>query len=151
VYAAVVASRLGVVLAIVGGVAVGVLVVGLLLRFPPLITTALALLGAEYAVLFVVRGDTVDVRAPLYGAAFLVTAELAFGALELRAGRSEPMLAPRRAAMLVLVAVGSVVTGLIVLAAAATPLDGGVALEAIGVVAAVGLLVALGRVAVRPR
>jgi hypothetical protein len=151
VYAAVVASRLGVVLAIVGGVAVGVLVVGLLLRFPPLITTALALLGAEYAVLFVVRGDTVDVRAPLYGAAFLVTAELAFGALELRAGRSEPMLAPRRAAMLVLVAVGSVVTGLIVLAAAATPLDGGVALEAIGVVAAVGLLVALGRVAVRSR
>lgn len=150
-YAAVVASRLGVVLAIVGGVAVGVLVVGLLLRFPPLITTALALLGAEYAVLFVVRGDTVDVRAPLYGAAFLVTAELAFGALELRAGRSEPMLAPRRAAMLVLVAVGSVVTGLIVLAAAATPLDGGVALEAIGVVAAVGLLVALGRVAVRSR
>jgi hypothetical protein len=151
VYAAVFASRLGVVLAIVGGVAVGVLVVGLLLRFPPLITTALALLGAEYAVLFVVRGDTVDVRAPLYGAAFLVTAELAFGALELRAGRSEPMLAPRRAAMLVLVAVGSVVTGLIVLAAAATPLDGGVALEAIGVVAAVGLLVALGRVAVRSR
>jgi hypothetical protein len=151
VYAAVVASRLGVVLAIVGGVAVGVLVVGLLLRFPPLITTALALLGAEYAVLFVVRGDTVDVRAPLYGAAFLVTAELAFGALELRAGRSEPMLAPRRAAMLVLVAAGSVVTGLIVLAAAATPLDGGVALEAIGVVAAVGLLVALGRVAVRSR
>lgn len=150
-YAAVVASRLGVVLAIVGGVAVGVLVVGLLLRFPPLITTALALLGAEYAVLFVVRGDTVDVRAPLYGAAFLVTAELAFGALELRAGRSEPMLAPRRAAMLVLVAAGSVVTGLIVLAAAATPLDGGVALEAIGVVAAVGLLVALGRVAVRSR
>ena len=150
-YAAVFASRLGVVLAIVGGVAVGVLVVGLLLRFPPLITTALALLGAEYAVLFVVRGDTVDVRAPLYGAAFLVTAELAFGALELRAGRSEPMLAPRRAAMLVLVAVGSVVTGLIVLAAAATPLDGGVALEAIGVVAAVGLLVALGRVAVRSR
>jgi hypothetical protein len=151
VYAAVVASRLGVVLAIVGGVAVGVLVIGLLLRFPPLITTALALLGAEYAVLFVVRGDTVDVRAPLYGAAFLVTAELAFGALELRAGRSEPMLAPRRAAMLVLVAVGSVVTGLIVLAAAATPLGGGVALEAIGVVAAVGLLVALGRVAVRSR
>jgi hypothetical protein len=61
------------------------------------------------------------------------------------------MLAARRAATLVLVALGGVVTGLIVLAAAASPLDGGVALEAVGVAAAVGLLVGLGRVAVRSR
>lgn len=150
-YAAVVAPRLGVVLAIVGGIAVGVLVAALVLRFPPLITAGLALLGGEYAVLFVIRGDTVDVRAPLYGAAFLITAELAFATIERRAGKPEPMLAARRAAALVLVALGGVVTGLIVLAAAATPLDGGVALEAVGVAAAVGLLVALGRVAVRSR
>ena len=121
------------------------------LRVPPLIAPAFALLGAEYAVLFVVRGDSVDVRAPLYGAAFLITAELAFGAVDLRAGKSEPVLAARRAAMLVLVALGCVVTGLIVIAAAATPLDGGVGLEAVGVAAAVALLVALGRVAVRSR
>lgn len=151
VYAAVVATRLGAVLAVVGGIAVGVLVAALVLRLPPLITAALALLGAEYALLFVVRGDTIDVRAPLYGAAFLVTAELAFAAVERRAGRSEPMLAARRAATLVLVALGGVVTGLIVLAAAASPLEGGVALEAVGVAAAVGLLVGLGRVAVRSR
>ena len=48
-----------------------------------------------------------------------------------------------------LVAAGAVVAGLVVLAAAATPLDGGVGLEAVGVAAAVALLVALGRIAVR--
>jgi hypothetical protein len=147
----VVADRLGGFLAIVGGSAVGVLVAALLLRLPPLITVALALLGAEYALLFVVRGDTIDVRAPLYAAAFLVTAELAFAALERRAGTPEPLLAARRAAALVVVALGGVLTGLVVLAAAAVPLDGGVALEAVGVVAAVGLLAALGRIAVRSR
>jgi hypothetical protein len=151
VYASVVAARLGVVLAIVGAIGVGVLAAALLLRVPPLITPGLALLGAEYTVLFVVRGDAIDVRAPLYGAAFLVTAELAFGAVELRAGKTEPVLAARRAATLVLIALGSIVTGLVVLAAAAAPLDGGVGLEAVGVASAVALLVALGRIAVRSR
>lgn len=116
-----------------------------------LVTPALALLGAEYAAFFVVRGDTIDVRAPLYGAAFLVVAELAFAALELRAGTPEPGLVARRAALLVAVAAGGVVTGLIVLAAAAAPLGGGVALEAVGIVAALALFVALGRTAVRSR
>jgi hypothetical protein len=149
VYAAVISARLGVVLAIVGALGVAVLVAALLLRLPALITPALALLGAEYAVLFVVRGDTIDVRSPLYGAGFLVAAELAFASVERRAGRAEPVLVARRAATLVLVAVGGMVTGLVVLAAAAAPLAGGVGLEAVGVVAAVALLVSLGRVAVR--
>jgi hypothetical protein len=151
VYAAVVVPRLGVVLATVGAIGVAVLAAALVLRVAPLIAPGLALVGAEYAVLFVVRGDTIDVRAPLYGAAFLVTAELAFDAVGLRAGRAEPVLAGRRAAMLVLVALGSVVAGLVVLAAASVPVDGGVGLEAVGIVAAVALLVALGRVAVRSR
>ena len=112
---------------------------------------ALALLGAEYAGLFVVRGDTLDVRAPLYGAAFLVVAELSFGALELRAGRPEPGLVPRRVAVVVGAAAAGVIVGLVVLAAAATPLNGGLWLEAAGIVAAVVLVAALGRAAVRSR
>jgi hypothetical protein len=128
-----------------------VLAAALVLRVAPLIAPGLALVGAEYAVLFVIRGDTIDVRAPLYGAAFLVTAELAFDAVGLRAGRPEPVLAGRRAAMLVLVALGSVVAGLVVLAAASVPVEGGVGLEAVGIAAAVALLVALGRVAVGSR
>ena len=121
----------------IGAVGVAVLVAALVLRIPALVTPGLALLGAEYAGLFVVRGDTLDVRAPLYGAAFLVVAELSFAALELRAGRPEPGLVPRRAAVLVGAAAAGVIVGLVVLAAAATPLNGGLGLEAAGIVAAV--------------
>jgi hypothetical protein len=146
-----VATRLGGLLAMIGAVGVAVLAAALVLRIPALVSPALALLGAEYAALFLVRGDTLDVRAPLYGAAFLVVAELGFTALELRAGRPEPGLVPRRAAMIVGAAAAGVIVGLIVLAAAATPLNGGIGLEAVGIAAAVALVAALGRAAVRSR
>ena len=151
VYAAATAEQARPVLGLVGGVAVALLAAALGLRFVPLVAPALVLLGAEYAVYFAVRGDTVDVRAPLYAAAFLAVAELAFASLELRAGHPEAGLTARRIALLALVALGAVVAGTIVLAAASAPLDGGVALEAVGVVAAVVLLVVLGRLAVRAR
>ena len=150
-YAAASAERLGGLLAMIGAVGVAVLAAALVLRIPALVTPALALLGAEYAGLFVVRGDTLDVRAPLYGAAFLVVAELSFAALELRAGRPEPGLVPRRVAVVVGAAAAGVIVGLVVLAAAATPLNGGLWLEAAGIVAAVVLVAALGRAAVRSR
>jgi hypothetical protein len=150
-YAAVVADRLGGLLVLIGAVGVAVLVAALVRRLPALVAPALALLGAEYACLFLVRGDTLDARAPLYGAAFLVVAELSFAALELRAGTPEPGLVPRRVAVLVAAAAGGVLVGMVVLAAAATPLDGGLALEAVGVAAAVALVAALGRTAVRSR
>jgi hypothetical protein len=150
-YAAAVAPRLGPTLGMVGAVAVVALAAVLLLRLPVLIAPALALLGVEYGALFLLGGDTIDVRAPLYGAGFLVVAELAFGALELRAGAPEPGLVARRAGILVAVALGSVLAGLIVLAAAALPLEGGLELEAVGIAAAVVLLVALGRGAARSR
>jgi hypothetical protein len=125
-----------------------VLVAALALRLPGLIAPALVLLGGEYAGLFLVRQSTVDIRAPLYGAAFFLVAELAFAALELRAGAPDPGLVPRRAAILAALAVGGVVLGAVVLAAATLPLEGGLVLEAIGVTAAVGLLVLVGRLAV---
>jgi hypothetical protein len=150
-YAAAVAARLGIALGILGALAVVVLVAALALRLPALIAPALALLGAEYTALFVVRGGTIDVRAPLYGAAFLGVAELAFATLELRAGAPEPGLVARRTAVLVSVAGGGVVAGAIVLAAAAAPVAGGLGLEAVGVAAALVLLVALGRAAAGSR
>jgi hypothetical protein len=128
-----------------------VLAFALVLRLPTLIAPALGLLGAEYAAFFGLRGNTIDVRAPLYGAAFLLVAELAFATLELRTGKPETGLVARRVAILLIVALGGILAGALVLAAAAAPLDGGVALEAVGLVAAVGLLVGLGRVAVRSR
>jgi hypothetical protein len=150
-YATAVAPRLAAMLGIIGAFAVVGLAVVLALRIPVLIAPALALLGAEYAALFLLRDDTIDVRAPLYGAGFLVVAELAFGALELRAGTPEPGLVARRAGILVAVALGGILAGLIVLAAASVPLNGGVGLEAVGIAAAVALLVGLGRVAARSR
>lgn len=97
------------------------------------------------------RGDAVDTRAPVYGACFLAVAELAYAALELRAGAPDPGLTARRIVTLAGLALGSVLVGTVVLAAASAPLDGGVGLEAVGVAAAVGLLVGLGRMAVRSR
>jgi len=64
-YAAVVATRLGGLLAMIGVVGVAVLAAALVLRLPALVMPGLALLGAEYAGLFLVRGDTLDVRAAL--------------------------------------------------------------------------------------
>lgn len=132
-----------------GIAAVAILAAALALRLPGLIAPALVVLGGEYAVLFIVREATVDVRAPLYGAGFLVVAELAFAAVELRAGTPDPGLIARRTAALVGLALGGIVLGAVVLAAATVPLEGGIALEAVGVAAAVGLLVVLGRLAVR--
>jgi hypothetical protein len=149
VYAALTAARLDWLLGIVGGAGVLMLAAAVALRIPGLIAPALVLLGGEYAGLFLVREGTVDIRAPLYGAGFFLVAELAFAALELRAGEPDPGLVPRRSATLAALALGGVVLGAVVLAAATLPLDGGLALEAIGVAAAVALLVLVGRLAVR--
>ncbi len=148
-YAAVTATRLDWLLGLAGGAGVLVLAAALALRISGLIAPALVLLGAEFAGLFLVREGAVDIRAPLYGAAFFLVAELAFAALELRAGEPDPGLIPRRAAIVSALALGGVVLGTVVLAAATLPLDGGLALEAIGVAAAVALLVLVGRLAVR--
>lgn len=123
----------------------------LVLRRPGLVTPALVLVGGEFAGVFLVRKGSVDVRAPLYGVGLLLVAELAFAALELRAGTAEPGLVERRVAVLAGLGLAGVLAGTLVLAAATVPLDGGVALEAVGVAAAVAALLLLGRLAGRPR
>lgn len=150
-FGALTAERLQWLLGGIGCAGVLVLLAALVLRMPALVMPALVLLGGEYAGVFLVRNDTVDVRAPLYGVGLLLVAELAFAALELRAGKPEAGLLARRAALLALLALGGVLVGAVVLAAATVPLQGGVALEAVGVVAAVGALLLLGRLATRAR
>jgi hypothetical protein len=122
--------------------------VAIVLRSPRLAVAALVLLGAEYAGFFLVRGSTVDERAPLYGAGFLVVAELAFAAMERRAPGTRE-LALFRVIALVALAIAAVALGAAVLAVAAPPAGGGVALHAVGVAAAVALVVLLGRLALR--
>jgi hypothetical protein len=143
------ADRLTGLLGGVGAVAVLLLAVSLALRSSALIAPALVVLGGELAGLFLLHGETVDVRAPVYGAGLFVVAELAFASVELRAGTPEPGLILRRAALLAVLALGGILAGTAVLAGAAVPLEGGVALEALGVAAAVGALLLLGRLAAR--
>jgi hypothetical protein len=147
-YAAIEAERLRGLLAAGGAAATIALAAACLLRRPQLAVAGLVLLGAEYAGFFLVRGSAIDQRAPLYGAGFLVVAELAFTTLERRApGNRE--LALYRVIGLAALAVAAVALGTLVLAFAAVPAGGGVVLHAVGVVAAVALIVLLGRLALR--
>jgi hypothetical protein len=148
-YAAVDAERLRGLLAAGGLAAAIALAAGCVLRRPRLAVAGIVLLGAEYAGYFLFRGGTVDQRAPLYGAGFLVVAELAFAAMERRAPGTRE-LALFRVILLAALAVAAVALGTVVLAFAAIPLGGGVVLHAVGVAAAVALVVLLGRLALRP-
>jgi hypothetical protein len=147
-HAAVDAERLRWLLAAGGAAATVALALAIVLRSPRLAVAGLVLLGAEYAGFFLVRDSTVDQRAPLYGAGFLVVAELAFAAMERRAAGTRE-LALFRVIALVALAVAAVALGAAVLAVAALPAGGGVALHAVGVAAAVVLVVLLGRLALR--
>jgi hypothetical protein len=138
-------------LGIGGAVAVAVLALALVLRQAWLIAPAVALLGAEYCAYVALHGGTVDARSPVVGVGLLAVAELAFATLELRAGSSSRELAARRVAAMTVVALGGIAVGVVVLAVSSVPLGGGVGLEVVGVAAAVLLLLALGRLAVRPR
>ena len=123
----------------------GLLTVGLATRFGPVLGWGLAALGAEYAVLFSAQGTSLDTLTPVYAGAFVLVAELAFWSVELRvAAWSDPTLAERRLAHLVGVCVGAAAVAALVLVVAAAAVGGGIALEAIGVAAAIGALVLLG-------
>ena len=118
---------------VLGGVALAFLAAGL------------AALGGEYAVLFTAQGRALDEAAPVYAVGFVLVAELAFWSVELRvAAWSDPTLAERRLAQLVGVCVGAAAVAALVLVVAAASVGGGIALEAIGVAAAIGALVLLG-------
>lgn len=113
---------------------------------------ALAALGAEYAAWFALRGGAVDTRAPLYGAGLLVVAELSYWALDRRsAAHAELELDVRRLVGMLLLLTGSLALGTLLLGASAVSIGGGVVLEALGVTAAVALLVLVAMVVRRGR
>lgn len=121
---------------VTGAAAVGSLAWALALRWPALIAWSLALLGGEYALWLTERGGAVETRSPLYAAGLLLVAELAYDAVDESSVRAEPELHARRGVQLAGIAVGALAAGTVVLAAAAIPVGGGVALTAVGVVAA---------------
>jgi hypothetical protein len=121
------------------GFATALLALALLVGSTTLVPWPLVLLGAAYTV--DLAGGDVDQWAPVYAGAFLAIAELSYWSLELR-GRAEDVerLTERRAGLIVALAIGAVALGGVMLAATSLRLGSGVALDAVGVLAAIGVL-----------
>jgi hypothetical protein len=121
---------------------------GLAVRRGAAVAFAVALLGAEQAVRLARGPDALDPWTPLYAAAFLLVAELAWWSLEPRV----PAWAERATALWRLVTVllacagGSIVSALVVIASGA-PIHGGFGLELAGVLAATAALAVVAAVA----
>jgi len=131
------------------GVALVLLAIGLVLRWPSAIAWAIAFLGVAYACAVVSSGATVDSWCVAVAGALIVLAELAYWSIE-KAGtaRDEPGAVPRRLAALAALLAGSALAGLVVVTLGALVLRGGLVILALGVAAAaalVGLLAALAR------
>ena len=134
----------------VGALAMGLLALGLVARSGSFIGWGLAALGGEYGFLFVAEGGALDELTPVYAGAFVLVAELAFWSIERRVSAwSEPTLVERRLARLAATCLGSAGVAALVIVAAAASSGGGLALEGIGVVAAIGAI-ALVAVLVQP-
>ncbi len=125
----------------IGGVLMFAL--GLAVRSPGTLGFGLAALGADYAILFVAQGGTLDRFTPAYAAGFMLVAELGFWSIEPRIPAwSEAVVAEWRLARIAGASIGAAVLAAfaIVVSAAATG-TGGLAIEGLGVVAAIGALV----------
>jgi hypothetical protein len=116
-----------------------VLLVALVARLPSLVLSGVAILGAEYAVSLLLRGGTIDGKAPLFAVGLLLVAEGSYWSFEPHLP-SDPGIAGRRLGRLAILGlVGGGVSAL-VLAVSELAAEGGLGLEALGVAAAGGAL-----------
>ncbi len=124
--------------------ALAVLVAGLVLSLPVTVPAAVALLGAEYVGLLAFDADALDARAPLVAGALLAVAELAYWSLDLRGlVADEAGTYLRRIAFLALLVLGVIGVGAVVLTLVEAIAAGGVAVDVLGAVAALGALALL--------
>jgi hypothetical protein len=117
--------------------------VGLVFRLPGTLGLGLAMLGADYAVLFVAEDSALDRFTPAYAAGFMLVAELGFWSIESRIPAwSEAAVAEWKLARIAGTCIGAaLLAALALVAASAANGTGGPALESLGVVATVGSLV----------
>jgi hypothetical protein len=128
-------------LLIVGGVALAVLLAGLVVRWSAALAAGVALLGGQLALRLELGSDAFDLATPLSAGALLLAAELAWWSIENRSPAwSQPDLAALRAASVVLVCAGATVVSAVVALAAGARVAGGIVLELTGVVAATAAL-----------
>jgi hypothetical protein len=145
-YPAAAARRDELVIVGVGGVACIVVALGMAFRWWLVLAWGFALFGAEYAVFLRLRADTADVRAPLVAAALLIAVEVAFDSIAPESGRREHSLIAAEVVAVVGAAVVTVLAGALLLVVAGSATSG-VALEAAGALAAVGVVAAVVRLA----
>jgi len=116
---------------------------GIAVRSPGLLGLGLAVIGAGYGVLFVAEGSSLDRFTPVYAAGFMLVAELGFWSIESRIPAwSDAAVAEWRLARIAGACIGAAgLAALGLIAASAATGTGGLALESLGVVAALGSLV----------
>jgi len=124
--------------------------VALLGRWPSLLPWGVAGVGAAYALFVGLRTGSVDPRAPIVAAGLFVAAELGFWSLEPLDARPERIVLVRRLLFVVFAGLGAALVGSLLLVAAAG-VSGGIALEAVGVLAAVLTLTLVAALASRAR
>jgi hypothetical protein len=124
----------------VAGLGVGALLclcAGLALRRGAPLVAGFVLLGAEQAVRLTGGPDHADEWTPLYAAGFLLCAELAWWSIEPRVPAfSELRVLVDRVAVVAGCCAGGALLAALVVLAAGVPLEGGLALELVGVLAA---------------
>jgi hypothetical protein len=141
VYASIEADRVQVLVLALGLAAVAVFGAGLTTAATGTVLAGLAGLAAAWSVSAWTRGSgapggTIFAAAALFGAA-----ELAYWSLEQVSVADEPELAAQRLAGLAVRVTGALLLGSVLLASLGLHAGGGVILEAVGVAAAIGLLV----------
>jgi hypothetical protein len=131
-----------------GGAGVLALCVGLVARWSAALAFGVAVIGAEHAVRLTTGADRVDPWTPLYGAGFLLAAELAWWSIEPRVPAwAEYGTTARRLGVVVAACAGGTVLSALVVLAAGAPLHGGLGLELVGVAAATAALALVAAVA----
>jgi hypothetical protein len=124
-----------------GGVALAVLLAGLLLRWSAALAVGVALLGAQQATRLALGPEAVDEATPLVATGLLLAAELAWWSVEPRVPAwAQGGVLARRVGTLVLSCAGALVVSALVVVAGGAPVSGGTLLELVGVVAAAGAL-----------
>lgn len=128
-----------------------VLAFGLILRIPAVVPAGIVLVGLGYAASLAVQNDALDARAPVVAAALFAAAELGYWSLELRdAVADEPGAYLRRLGLLAGLTLGSLALGQLLLALVDVSERSGIAIEAVGVVAAVAALAIVALASRRP-
>jgi hypothetical protein len=136
VYSTAAGDRLTQVVAGVGAAGALTAAVALVLRRPSVFPVGIVGVGAGYAVFLALDDGAVDMRAPFVAAAIFAAAETGFWSVEPRAARPTRQATVRRT----LLVAGSLLFAALagsVLLVISSGVSGGVALEAVGVAAAV--------------